>query len=115
MNGLFCYDGPIGRDKDGNFYGTVLNNQAFKRYYAVVDTLEIAIRVELDSAQNNAQSQLSKENLTVTEIPNLSSVRGITNRPRAARLLRGCIERADLLFIRLPSLIGTMAVTLAKK
>jgi len=115
MRGLFCYDGPIGRDKEGNFYGTVLNNQAFKRYYSVVDTLEIAIRVELDSAQNNAQSQLSKENLIVTEIPNLSSVRGIASRPLAARLLRSCIDRADILFIRLPSLIGVMAVSIAKE
>lgn len=115
MKGLFCYDGPIGRDNAGNFYGTVLNNQAFERYFAIVDTLEVAIRVERDSAQNREQSLLSKKKLIVTEIPNLSSVRGISQRPQAAELLNDCIRRADLVFIRLPSLIGSMAVNLARK
>lgn len=115
MKGLFCYDGPISCDENGNYFGTVLNNQVFKRYFSVVDSLDIAIRVETGTQQNNKASQITLENINIIKLPNIASISGIINRKECTRILEKSIKDADILFIRLPSFIGNIAVKIARK
>ncbi|MED0992692.1 glycosyltransferase [Bacillus nitratireducens] len=115
MKGLFCYDGPISCDENGNYYGTVLNNQVFKRYFSVVDSLDIAIRVESGTQQNNKASQITLENINIIKVPNVASISGIINKKECIRILEESINDADILFIRLPSFIGNIAVKIANK
>lgn len=115
MKGLFCYDGPISRDKHGNYFGTVLNNRVFKRYLSVVDTLDIAIRIENETQQNNKASRITLEDINIIEVPNIASISGLNNRKECIRILEKSIKDADVLFIRLPSFTGNIAVRIARK
>lgn len=114
MKGLFCYDGPINCDEQGNYFGTVLNNNVFRRYFTIVDSLDIAIRVEKQK-QNSKASQITLDNINIIPMPNVSSATGIFNKMEATHVLEQSMEKADILFIRLPSFIGNIAVKLAKK
>lgn len=115
MKGLFCYDGPISCDNDGNYFGTVLNDQVFKRYFTVVNSLNVAIRIEEQGQQTVKTSQIKLEHLNFIKIPNISSIKGIILKKKATEILKKSIKEADIIFIRLPSFIGNLAVTLAKK
>ncbi|KWW14058.1 glycosyl transferase [Peribacillus simplex] len=115
MKGLFCYDGPISCDEHGNYFGTVLNNQVFRRYFAIVDSLDIAIRVENGTPQNNKTSQITLENINIINVPNIASIKGLINRKEANQILESSMKNADIIFIRLPSFIGNVAVKLAEK
>jgi len=114
MKGLFCYDGPINCDEQGNYFGTVLNNSVFRRYFIVVDSLDVAIRVEKQE-QNSKASQITLDNLNIIPMPNVSSAKGMFNTQEATHVLKQNMEKADILFIRLPSFIGNIAIKLAKK
>ena len=35
MKAVFCYDGPLYKDKNGNYYDSILNDQMFERYFKV--------------------------------------------------------------------------------
>lgn len=114
MKGLFCYDGPINCDEQGNYFGTVLNNNVFRRYFTIVDSLDIAIRVEKQK-QNSKASQITLDNINIIPMPNVASATGIFTKKEATHVLEQSMEKADILFIRLPSFIGNIAVKLAKK
>ncbi|MEH7019911.1 glycosyltransferase [Priestia megaterium] len=114
MKGLFCYDGPINCDEQGNYFGTVLNNNVFKRYFSIVDSLDIAIRVEKQE-QNSKASQITLDNINIIPMPNVASATGIFNTREATHALKQNIKKADILFIRLPSFIGNIAIKLAKQ
>ncbi|MFP8643703.1 glycosyltransferase [Priestia aryabhattai] len=114
MKGLFCYDGPINCDEQGNYFGTVLNNNVFRRYFSIVNSLDIAIRVEKQE-QNSKASQITLDNLNIIPMPNVASATGIFNTKEATHALKQNIKKADILFIRLPSFIGNIAIKLAKQ
>lgn len=118
MKALFCYDGPLYKDADGNYYDTILNDQMFERYFKVASSLEIIIRIRPIDAKSGTKrmGRLSNPNISVVECPNLSSIRGLTRGMREVkRILEDHISKADIAFIRLPSVIGTLAVDICKK
>lgn len=120
MKMLFCYDGPIEKDLNGEFYSPALNNKMFKRYENITNDLRIAIRVrnvEKDYNDNKkTENYLSKEKYKIIECPNISSLKGIFIDIKKAKLiLEKEIKDVDFLIIRLPSMIGNLAVNIAKK
>ena len=63
-----------------------------------------------------AGNYLDKEKYTIIECPNISSVKGIFIDKRKAKLiLEKEIKNVDFLIIRLPSMIGNLAVKIARK
>ena len=44
MIGLFCFDGPLYKDKNGIYCNVTLTNEMFARYFIVVDELYIVVR-----------------------------------------------------------------------
>lgn len=118
MKALFCYDGPFYKDEEGSYYGRNLNDKMFERYFTVAESLEIAIRtreIRREDARNS-MSMIQNPNISVTECPNLSSVKGLLlSTSRAYKLLKSRISEADVVFIRLPSNIGNLAVSLCRK
>ena len=120
MKMLFCYDGPIEKDLNGEFYSPALNNKMFKRYENITNDLRIAIRVrnvEKDyNDKKKTENYLSKEKYKIIECPNISSLKGIFIDIKKAKLiLEKEIKDVDFLIIRLPSMIGNLAVNIAKK
>lgn len=118
MKALFCYDGPLYKDDSGNYFDSILNDQMFERYFKVADELKIIIRTRKIDGENGKKkmSRLTNPCISVVECPNLSSIGGLLrNRNEAKRIIDREIKEADLIFIRLPSVIGNISVDLAKK
>lgn len=118
MKAIFCYDGPLYRDENGDYYDSILNDQMFQRYFKVADELELVIRIR-QTEQNvigKRMNKLENPKINVVECPNLSSIGGLLkNTNRAKQLLKERIEQADLVFIRLPSVIGNYSVDICEK
>lgn len=118
MKALFCYDGPLYKDVNGHYYDSILNDQMFARYFKVANSLEILIRmrnIETDAGCNQ-MNRLTNPKIQVTECPNLSSVTGlITSKSIVKQIIEDRIQDAEAVFIRLPSVIGYIAVDVCKK
>lgn len=118
MRAVFCYDGPLYKDKNGSYYDSILNDQMFERYFKVADQLELVIRTRdvNEKIGSKKMGKICNPNIHVTECPNLSSVNGLLkNQRNAKRILENSIKRADLIFIRVPSVIGNLSIDIAKK
>lgn len=118
MKAIFCYDGPLYKDEQGNYFDSILNDQMFERYFKVADKLKLVIRTRDIDSKNGIKkmNRLSNPNISVVECPNLSSISGlISNRKKAKEIIEKEISEADLIFIRLPSVIGNISVDIAKK
>ena len=115
---LFCYDGPLYKDVEGHYHDSILNDQMFERYFAVADELSVAIRIRSLESSGLPEDidQIRDSHIQVIEIPNLSSVGGLLRDSiNAQTVLKKAIAEADLIFVRLPSMIGNFAVDLARK
>lgn len=115
---LFCYDGPLYKDCNDNYYDSILNDQMFERYFKVAEKLEVIIRIrDIDSRNGNKRmDRITNPNISVVECPNLSSVSGLIKGHRTVvQILEERIKTADVVFIRLPSVIGNIAVDVCKK
>lgn len=117
MNALFCYDGPLIKEK-GEYFSPVLTNQMFSRYFMVADQLTVAIRTRAmtDAEKKKNINKLETGDIEVLECPNISSAQGMLFDNNAARsILTKAIKEHDLLFIRIPSFLGSMAIDIANE
>ena len=118
MKAVFCYDGPLYKDKNGNYYDSILNDQMFERYFKVADLLELVIRIRDVNEKTGLKKmgKISNPNIHVTECPNLSSIKGLLiNQKKSKIIIENSIRQADLIFIRVPSVIGNISIDIAKK
>jgi glycosyltransferase involved in cell wall biosynthesis len=117
MKAMFCCDGPLSRDKYGNYYGVALNERMFSRYYQITDGLTVAIRTELKSDDTIKKlSKINLDNFQVISCPNLSSFKGMLfNRSELVSILYNQIKNIDFLIVRLPSVIGSISIKIARK
>lgn len=118
MKAVFCYDGPLYKDDKGNYYDSILNDQMFERYFKVASQLELVIRTRNVNTKTGVKKmgKISNPNIHVTECPNLSSIKGLfNNKKKAKEIIEKSIKQADLIFIRVPSVIGTLSIDIAKK
>lgn len=118
MNGLFCCDWPIYKDKKGNYYDITLTNDVLKRYLNVVDKLTILIRVEQldDNDMIKKLSKIDTEKINIVEMPNLLSIKGMLKKNKIIKeKIYTNVCNADLIFIRIPSFIGNEVVKIANE
>jgi glycosyltransferase involved in cell wall biosynthesis len=118
MRAMFCCDGPLCRDQYGSYYGVALNERMFSRYYQITDSLTVAIRTEQIKSDGiiNGLSKINLNNFQVVPCPNLSSLKGmLLNRFKLENILYDQIKNVDFLIIRLPSLIGSLSIDIARK
>ena len=118
MKALFCYDGPLYKDNSGKYYDSILNDQMFERYFSVATELEVIIRTRKIDSQSGSKNmcQLTNPKISVIECPNLSSISGLIKGHRIAeKIIEERVRYADIAFIRLPSVIGNLAVDVCKK
>ena len=117
MKALFCYDGPLSVDEQGNYYGLTLNNSMFSRYYEFADALTVAINtVELKEATfNDNYSKINLENFRIRNLPRLNTTYGILfNRLEVKKRIIEELSIADFLIVRLPSIIGNVSIEVAR-
>lgn len=116
MKALFCYDGPL-IENENKYYSPVLTNKMFERYFSVSNELRILIRTRDMTSEEKAKgiNQLKTGKISVVECPNLSSPKDmVASWKKAKKIISEEIDKADLLFIRIPSLIGSLAIDIAK-
>ncbi len=116
MNLLFCHDGPMAIDKEYNAYPLNFTEEVLSRYYAIADIITFATRTKLIDPSKTMLQKANMEKLKIVDVPNLSSIKGILiNRKKAKMILDNQIKKCDYLIVRLPSLIGYIAIKIAKK
>ena len=117
MKAIFCYDGPLYKDEKGNYFDSILNDKMFERYFTICSTLTLAIRTKNIDGTNASKKmeQLTNPNIRVVSVPNLSSMSSFfSERKKAINILTSEIKKADVAFIRLPSVIGNLSVDICK-
>ena len=117
MRMLFCYDGPINEDKNGKYYSEALNDKMFQRYKCISDNINIAIRVRKQEKNCPSKNiEISKNDYKIIKCPNISSIKGfLFDKKVCKEILKDEILKSDFLVIRLPSVIGNLALKIAKK
>ncbi|HFJ9299288.1 TPA: glycosyltransferase [Bacillus paranthracis] len=118
MRVLFCHDGPLRVDEFHNYYGTAHNDKTFIRYYNIADELSVAMRVNTIQKEEAEQylSKITVSPIKVIKCPNMSSIKGMLfNKQKTVSVLEDAIIESDYIVARLPSVIGSIAVDIAKK
>ncbi len=117
MNLLFCNEGPIYQDEHGNYFAGALNTDFFEKYYQLADHITICIRVKkiANSEGDKRFSKLDVSNKTIVKVPDLMTVKGLCQRREAKGILEKEIDNADIVVVRVPSIIGDLAARVAKQ
>ncbi|MGE4284014.1 MAG: glycosyltransferase [Clostridia bacterium] len=118
MKVLFCYSGPIFLDQIGQLFGTHLTDDIFQRYFLLGEELVLAVSVEKiqDSKSQNKFTKISSSPIQLVELSKLNTFRKMLfEKSEAKKKLEEAIQQADLVIIRLPCMLGNMAVDIAEK
>ena len=117
MIAVWCNEGPVYEDKDGNFYGITINDKIINRYLEYVDKIYMLTRVRKIKKDEKRYSKISNnEKIEIISIPNCSSIKGILfNTKKAKKIIEQYIEKVDIVFIGLPSILGNLAVSICNK
>lgn len=118
MIGLFSFDGPMYRDCNGIYCNTTITSEMFSRYFSVVDELIVVIRtLHLDITYHEANlKKVELDGLSFIEIPNLNSAKGfVIDKPKYKKVIKQQVEKTDLIFARMPSVISDITVKIARQ
>lgn len=118
MKGIFCCDWPIYKDDEGNYYDITLTDKVLERYINIVDELTILIRVKKldDYSMINKLSKINLERIKIEEMPNILSLKGmIFEKKNMKKKLKEIVSDTDMVFVRIPSIIGNEAIKIANK
>jgi Glycosyltransferase len=114
MKLLFCYDGPMDVDKDGNAYPQTFTEDMLSRYYSICDKLTILTRTNVINKSSSKVPRANMKDLKVVDCPNLTSLKGrIIDRFKARNLIIEEMLCNEYVIIRLPSQIGNLALDIA--
>lgn len=115
-NVLFCTEGPIYEDENGGFYGRALNNAFFQKYYSLGEELTVCIRVRTIHSSDAVKqfTPIDQENKRIVKAPNMMSVHAIFEMGKVKQLLSNEISKSDLIVVRVPSVLGNMAASIAR-
>lgn len=114
MVGLFAFDGPLYCDVNGVYCNTTITNEMLNRYYEVVDKLIVVIRtIHLNETYTEKHLRVLEtgSNMSIIEIPNLNSPINFISRGQYQKLIATCVEKSDLFFLRIPSIISNMVAS----
>ena len=107
--GLFSFDGPLYRDKNGKYCSTTLTDEMFSRFFTVVEKIVVLVRVfdEAKSCEELNMKELHVDKLEIIGTENLVTPKGITvYKGRLEKKLYTILGNVDLVFARMPSLIS---------
>lgn len=118
MVGLFCFDGPLYKDKNGVYCNVTLTNEMFNRYFNVVDKLIIMIRTySIDKTYIEMNMKpLTNGNIKVIEVENFNTVEGfLIKKKDFEKKVVKYILKADMIFARMPSNTSNSVLKIAQK
>ncbi len=118
MVGLFCFDGPLYKDKNGVYCNVTLTNEMFSRYFSVVNKLFIVVRTyctDKTYAEMNMKA-LTLDNVEIVEVGNFNSIYGMfVEKRKTQKKLENVVENSDLIFARMPSQTSNVVLKIAQK
>lgn len=117
MIGLFCFDGPLYRDKNGIYCNITLTDEMFKRFFSVVDELIITVRTFKSNKtyQELNMKPLTIQNIKVVEVDNLNSIRGfLIDKKKFETKIKKHLQNIDLIFARMPSNTSNSVIKIAR-
>lgn len=106
MIGLFCFDGPLYKDKNGVYCNVTLTDEMFERYFNVVDKLIVMVRTfSSDKTYHELNMRpLTNTNIEVFEVKNFNTLKGFTkDKFEFERSIVNIIKDVNLIFARMPS------------
>lgn len=118
MIGLFCFDGPLYKDKNGIYCNVTLTNEMFARYFSVVDELYIVVRT---FSKNKTYKEMNMkplvlEKMKVIEVDNFNTIHGfILGKKFFKRKIGKLLSKVDLIFARMPSQTSNVVLEIAYK
>lgn len=118
MKGLFIFDQALAVSTEGNIYDSIFTNEVFKRYLSHVEQLTIIVRLrpaDMNIIEKRNIPQIDLENIRVVNIPNLLSVKGMMKYYKARKIVCAEVKKADIIFVREPSVLEGIATYYAKK
>lgn len=115
MKLLFAHDHTFYKYKD-KFYSTGgLSKEMLERYTNIFDEVVVISRQKEISKFDNKLTLASTDRVRFVSIPNFKSVKNLNKMFEAKRIINDEINKCDALISRLPSSIGSLALTVAKK
>ncbi|WP_026961040.1 glycosyltransferase family 4 protein [Alicyclobacillus herbarius] len=119
MRVVFAHDAVFDRDpKNGIYYNERFNFTLWRRYLEVFEQITVIGRErEVSKSDSLVDSSISSgPNVSFAPAPSISGpVRMITSRPQARRIIMKALCEADALIARLPSELGLLSVSVARK
>lgn len=118
ITGLFTFDGPLYKDKNGVYCNVTLTDEMFSRYFYVVDRLIIMVRTYHSDKtyQELNMKPLTIKHIKVIEVGNFNSVKGfLVNEPSFEKRLPKLLNKVDLIFARMPSNTSNAVLKVAQK
>ncbi|MCP1126095.1 glycosyltransferase family 4 protein [Bacillus sp. 3103sda1] len=115
MKLLFAHDHIFYKYKD-NFYSTGgLSKEVLERYTEVFEEVTVISRHKEIDILDDKLTLASTERVKFVEIPNFKSIKSYSKFFEAKKIIEKEIESCDSLIARLPSSIGSLAISLSKK
>lgn len=109
MKTLFCHDCRF-LEKDNNVYTEGgFDRKLFDRYLEFFNILTVVAR--LDNIDSNNVANICEENL----VDNMAFIPVNINYNNVVKVVKKAVQNNDLAIIRLPSIVGTIAVYFCKK
>lgn len=111
MTGLFTFDGPLYCDVNGIYCNTTVTNEMLDRYFVVVDKLILLMRtIHLNETYQEKHLKRLElgNNIEVVEMPNLNTPRNFIRRCIYSKMIAEYVEKCDMMFLRIPSIISNM-------
>lgn len=115
MNVLFAHDHIFYKHNNLFYSNGGLSKEVLKRYSNVFKNVKVVSRqMQIEDVRNNL-TLASSENIEFIGVPNFKSINTIWKIKEAKRIIEAEIQKADCLIVRLPSMIGNIAIKFARK
>lgn len=119
MNIVFAHDHRFKEDAYGNLYsGNDFNKNIWDRYKSIGNKITIIARCEYvkDEKDLKGYTLLKDEDIKIIKLPNLNDLKTLMKNYKSAKeLIQKEVEASDGVIVRLPSTIGNMVCSVAKK
>ena len=117
MVAVWCNEGPLYKNENGELYSLTINNNIISRYLDYVDEIYMLTRVRKLVGNSSKYSKIdTNDNFKVVELDNCSNLKGILlNSNNVKKNILKYINMCDICFVGLPSILGNMAVSCCKK
>lgn len=111
---LFIHDGPRWKNNEGTQFGSTTDIDMFMRYKFLGETVKFMMRV-FERRNTSGLVNLNAKGLEIIEVPPFNRPHLFGNYFRSKKIITKAVKEHDMLIIRLPSTIGSIAVNEAEK